>query len=91
MSDVDPGGATAPPKAPVGADSHLDDILVVGVLVIVAGILLGLFQADIKLTLPTIASFGSALISAVIAGYAGYRWGASDAMKKVAVPQGSGQ
>lgn len=63
--------------------SLLDFLLVFGVLLIVGGVLYGLFQVtDLKATLPIIASMASALISAVISGYAAYRWGASDAMKK---------
>lgn len=87
MSDTpqQPGApAVAPTAAQSGSEpSRLDGVLVIGVLLIVAGVLFGLFQvADIKATLPIIASVVSALISAVIAGYAGYRWGASMANKK---------
>jgi hypothetical protein len=47
----------------------------------------GLFNVtDIKATLPIIASMASALISAVISGYAGYRWGSSAALKKTSHP-----
>jgi hypothetical protein len=74
-----------PPQS--AANRDLDTILVAGVLVIVAGVMWGLFNVtDIKATLPIIASMASALISAVISGYAGYRWGSSAALKKTSHP-----
>ena len=62
----------------------LDTILVLGSLVIIGGVLLGLFVKEVpQANLPIIASLASAMLGAVIAGYAGYRWGASDALKKL--------
>lgn len=62
----------------------LDTILVLGALVIIGGVLVGLFVTTVPTAnLPIIASLASALVAAVIAGYAGYRWGASDALKKL--------
>jgi hypothetical protein len=88
MSEPDTGApAPAPPAARKDGPNPLDYIMVVGGLLIVGGVVLGLFVAtDIKLTLPIIASIASAIISAVIAGYAGYRWGASQSTDRTPPP-----
>jgi hypothetical protein len=85
MSETPTSGAPAAAPQAVRKDgpNPLDYIMVIGGLVIVGGVVLGLFVAtDIKLTLPIIASIASAIISAVIAGYAGYRWGASQTSER---------
>lgn len=70
------------PKAP--GTSFLDFILVVGAQMMIAGGLYGMFTVhDIpKETLPIIASVLSFICGSILGAYAGYRWGASDAMKK---------
>jgi hypothetical protein len=78
----------APPRARAQAStSLLDFILVVGALVLIGGGLYGLFMVPNipKETLPIIASLLSFISGSILGAYAGYRWGASDAMKKVAV------
>lgn len=89
MAEAKPSpAAPSRPRGSKDGPNLLDYIMVVGALMIVGGIVLGLFVAtDIKLTLPIIASVASALISAVIAGYAGYRWGASQASDRSAPAQ----
>ncbi len=74
--------AGAGPKS--GGNSLLDFILVVGALGLIGGGLYGLFTVkDIpKETLPIIASVLSFICGSILGAYAGYRWGASDAMKK---------
>lgn len=76
-----------PPRQHNGA-SLLDFILVVGALVLIGGGLYGLFTIkDIpKETLPIIASVLSFICGSILGAYAGYRWGASDAMKRVSAP-----
>jgi lysozyme family protein len=72
------------PAAPSNQANILDTLLILGTLVIIGGVLLGLFITTIpQANLPIIASLASALLAAVVAGYAGYRWGASDALKKL--------
>lgn len=74
----------APRPARNSGTSLLDFILVVGALVLIGGGLYGLFTIkDIpKETLPIIASVLSFICGSILGAYAGYRWGASDAMKK---------
>jgi hypothetical protein len=72
--------------------SLLDFILVVGALVLIGGGLYGLFtiQNIPKETLPIIASLLSFISGSILGAYAGYRWGASDTMKKVAIANATG-
>jgi len=80
-----PAPAPQPKKAPKTESrrslvraTRLDAIVVVGALIIVAGVLLGLFtMVDPKLSLPIIAGVTGTLVGTVLGGYAGYRWGAS--------------
>ena len=83
--------AGAGPKS--GGNSLLDFILVVGALFLIGGGLYGLFTIkDIpKETLPIIASVLSFICGSILGAYAGYRWGASDAMKKASTPAGTVQ
>jgi hypothetical protein len=77
----------APPRVRAQAStSLLDFILVVGALILIAGGLYGLFMVrDIpKETLPIIASLLSFISGSILGAYAGYRWGASEAMKRQA-------
>lgn len=63
--------------------SHLDLILVGGTMAIVAGVVAALVFAKIDQSqLAILASIVSGLMGAVIGGYTGYRWGASDAQKR---------
>lgn len=64
--------------------NFLDTVLVLGGMVLIGGVLLGLFiNKDIgTANLPIIAGLAGTLLGTVIGGYAAYRWGASDAMKK---------
>jgi hypothetical protein len=78
----------APPRARAQAStSLLDFILVVGCMVLLGGGIYGLFTVPKidSATLPIIASLLSFISGSILGAYAGYRWGASDAMKKVAV------
>lgn len=80
----DPPQATATVTTASNQANWLDTILILGTLAILGGVLLGLFVTNIpQANLPIIASLASALLAAVVAGYAGYRWGASDALKKL--------
>lgn len=87
MSEAPETGA--PPAAPKAATSPkdgpnaLDFVLVIGAMLMVGGGLVGLFLGDQKQTLPIIASILSFLCGSILGGYAGYRWGASDALKKL--------
>jgi uncharacterized membrane protein YeaQ/YmgE (transglycosylase-associated protein family) len=63
--------------------SQIDTILVVGTLLIIAGVVAALIFVTInQAQLAILASIVSGLMGAVIGGYTGYRWGASDALKK---------
>lgn len=79
--------ARPPRPRPQASTSLLDFILVVGALLLIGGGLYGLFTIkDIpKETLPIIASLLSFISGSILGAYAGYRWGASDTMKKVAI------
>lgn len=84
--------ATVTTTSPSNQANFLDSILVLGALVIIGGVLVGLFVTTVpQANLPIIASLASALVAAVIAGYAGYRWGASDALKRVTATSTSAQ
>jgi hypothetical protein len=74
-----------PVKQPSGT-SLLDFILVTGALVLIGGGLYGLFTIHgiDSATLPIIASLLSFVSGSILGAYAGYRWGASDTMKKAA-------
>lgn len=70
------------------AVTALDGALVVATVLIVGGVLLGLFYVKVpQENLPIIAGIASGLVSAVIAGYAGYRWGASHSQRRTSGPQ----
>lgn len=78
----------APPRVRAQAStSLLDFILVIGALLLVGGGLYGLFMVPniSDKTLPIIASLLSFISGSILGAYAGYRWGASDAMKRQAV------
>jgi hypothetical protein len=82
----------APPRARAQAGtSLLDFILVVGALVLIGGGLFGLFTLKNipSSSLPIIASLLSFISGSILGAYAGYRWGASDTMKKVAIATAS--
>jgi uncharacterized membrane protein YeaQ/YmgE (transglycosylase-associated protein family) len=67
-----------------GQANALDTILVVGTLLIIAGVIAALIFVSIDQSqLAIIASLASGLMGAVVGGYTGYRWGASDALKKL--------
>jgi hypothetical protein len=60
----------------------LDLIAVGGAMATVAGVLFGLFAVTVpQAQLPVIASLAGLIAGTVLGGYAGYRWGASEAMK----------
>lgn len=84
MSETPEQGA--PPVAPaVPRDTInlLDAILVTGVLLILAGVLAVLAFLQVpQANLAIMASLASGMMGTVIGGYAGYRWGASDALKR---------
>lgn len=85
----DPG---APPRAPAqsSGSSLLDVIAVGGAILIVGGVMVGLFLVTVPDgQLPVIASLGGLVAGTILGGYAGYRWGASEAMKKLS--SGAGQ
>ncbi|MES2034892.1 MAG: hypothetical protein V4466_12015 [Pseudomonadota bacterium] len=80
---------TAPPRPrQASSTSLLDFILVVGALILIAGGLYGLFMVPNipKETLPIIASLLSFISGSILGAYAGYRWGASEAMKRQNAP-----
>jgi uncharacterized membrane protein YeaQ/YmgE (transglycosylase-associated protein family) len=61
----------------------LDAIVVVGALLIIGGAVAALVFANIpKDNLAILASIVAGLAGTVIGGYAGYRWGASEALKR---------
>lgn len=85
--------ATPPAAAPAAAhdpapDAHtdvgrLDGVLVVGVLLILAGVIFGLFvRPPTAPVLAIISGMVSGLTGTVIGGYAGFRWGASVVARK---------
>lgn len=94
MVDTPDPGAPAPAPLPASKSeigSRLDAMLVIGALVLVGGVLGGLFFARVpQANLPIIASLAGFLAGSILGGYAAYRWGASDAMKK-ASSSGSAQ
>lgn len=76
---------TAPPRVRAQAStSLLDFILVIGALLLVGGGLYGLFMVPniSDKNLPIIASLLAFISGSILGAYAGYRWGASDAMKR---------
>jgi hypothetical protein len=83
MSETpDPGAQTPAPAPPTDPVNKLDATLLVGVLLIVGGGVAALVFANIpKDNLAILASLLASLLSAVIAGYAGYRWGASQGQR----------
>lgn len=85
MSDPTPD----PVRSSKPAGGNLDAILVVGALALVGGGLAGLFLMTVpQANLPIIASLLSFLSGSVLGAYAGFRWGASDAMKKASGESG---
>lgn len=84
MTDTPPAKPRAKPRHPRGhGTAWLDNILVLGSLLIVGGVLLGLFLATVPTAnLPIIAGVTGTLVGTVIGGYAGYRWGASASMRR---------
>ena len=65
-------------EAKPDAPHFLDVALVLGVLLIVAGVFAGLVMTDIPdKNLPILAGSLGVLIGTVLGGYAGFRWGAS--------------
>jgi hypothetical protein len=72
--------------------NDLDKALVIGTLLIIAGVIAALIFVNINQSqLAIIASLASGLMGAVIGGYTGYRWGASDALKKQTAVSSTGQ
>jgi hypothetical protein len=85
MSEPDPKPPR--PHRPRHGASPLDAILVLGTLGVIGGVLLGLFVLTVpQANLPIISGLAGAMVSAVISGYAGYRWGASEAQKQAGEP-----
>ena len=84
MSEPAEPGAQAPaPEPQRDTINLLDAILVTGVLLILAGVLAVLAFLQVpQANLAIMASLASGLMGTVIGGYAGYRWGASDALKR---------
>lgn len=79
----DPPGAPKPARQ--SSTSLLDAITVSGSLIIIGGVLFGLFVTTVPSPqLPVIASLAGLIGGTVLGGYAGYKWGASEALKKVA-------
>jgi len=81
MSEAPEAAASAPlTRDPI---NKLDAVLVIGVLLIIGGVCWVLAYRDVpQANLAILASIVSGLMGAVIGGYAGYRWGASDALKR---------
>lgn len=76
------------PNTPPTGESHfLDNVLVIGAVLIIAGVMAGLFLDHVpQENLPIISGLAGTLMGTVIGGYAGFRWGASAARKPAAPP-----
>jgi hypothetical protein len=85
--DADRAQPRAVARAPNPAASPLDACLVLGGLAIIGLVLCGLFLVKVpQENLPIVAGLAGTLLGTVVGGYAAYRWGASDAMKRIASP-----
>lgn len=87
-----PATATVTTGPAPASSTFLDTTLVLAVVGIIGGVLLALFFVKTpQENLPIISGLAGTLVGTVIGGYAAYRWGASDAMKKLTAVSTSGQ
>src|SRR6185437_1667635 len=75
--------APLPAVSPRESVNPLDFVLVAGALLILAGVLAVLaFRQIPQANLAIMASLASGMLGTVIGGYGGYRWGASDTLRR---------